>query len=118
MKIEEVPELTRPIIKPNRDYLCQYCDKVWRVRVCLAPSMTRKREAVKEAATKQPPLRGPRDHKGVLCPWLNPGNENRPPFAAVFINAQRSEALLWNPSRHEHRQWVKGCNRYNAASFN
>lgn len=37
MKIEEVPELTLPIIKPNRDYFCQYCDKVckevtpWRV---------------------------------------------------------------------------------------
>lgn len=28
MKIEEVPELTLPIIKPNRDYFCQYCDKV------------------------------------------------------------------------------------------
>ncbi|XP_037697885.1 PR domain zinc finger protein 10 isoform X2 [Choloepus didactylus] len=27
MKIEEVPELTLPIIKPNRDYFCQYCDK-------------------------------------------------------------------------------------------
>lgn len=37
MKIEEVPELTLPIIKPNRDYFCQYCDKVckevtpWRI---------------------------------------------------------------------------------------
>uniref|UniRef100_A0A8C0FPX7 PR domain zinc finger protein 10 n=1 Tax=Bubo bubo TaxID=30461 RepID=A0A8C0FPX7_BUBBB len=29
MKIEEVPELTLPIIKPNRDYFCQYCDKVY-----------------------------------------------------------------------------------------
>lgn len=28
MRIEEVPELTLPIIKPNRDYFCQYCDKV------------------------------------------------------------------------------------------
>uniref|UniRef100_H0UTT6 PR domain zinc finger protein 10 n=1 Tax=Cavia porcellus TaxID=10141 RepID=H0UTT6_CAVPO len=28
MKIEEVPELTLPIIKPNRDYFCQYCDKL------------------------------------------------------------------------------------------
>ncbi|XP_038520315.1 PR domain zinc finger protein 10 isoform X3 [Canis lupus familiaris] len=30
MKIEEVPELTLPIIKPNRDYFCQYCDKVYK----------------------------------------------------------------------------------------
>lgn len=29
MRLEEVPELTLPIIKPNRDYFCQYCDKVW-----------------------------------------------------------------------------------------
>lgn len=28
MRIDEVPELTLPIIKPNRDYFCQYCDKV------------------------------------------------------------------------------------------
>uniref|UniRef100_A0A8C9TLQ1 PR domain zinc finger protein 10 n=1 Tax=Scleropages formosus TaxID=113540 RepID=A0A8C9TLQ1_SCLFO len=27
MRIDEVPELTLPIIKPNRDYFCQYCDK-------------------------------------------------------------------------------------------
>uniref|UniRef100_A0A8C2CED4 PR domain zinc finger protein 10 n=1 Tax=Cyprinus carpio TaxID=7962 RepID=A0A8C2CED4_CYPCA len=27
MRLEEVPELTLPIIKPNRDYFCQYCDK-------------------------------------------------------------------------------------------
>ncbi|XP_056622527.1 PR domain zinc finger protein 10 [Triplophysa dalaica] len=30
MRIEEVPELTLPIIKPNRDYYCQYCDKVYK----------------------------------------------------------------------------------------
>ncbi|KAA0714700.1 Zinc finger protein 10 [Triplophysa tibetana] len=30
MRIEEVPELTLPIIKPNRDYFCQYCDKVYK----------------------------------------------------------------------------------------
>ncbi|KAG9464272.1 hypothetical protein GDO78_020211 [Eleutherodactylus coqui] len=30
MKIEEVPELTLPIIKPNRDYFCQYCEKVYK----------------------------------------------------------------------------------------
>ncbi|XP_041425123.1 PR domain zinc finger protein 10 isoform X4 [Xenopus laevis] len=30
MKIEEVPELTLPIIKPNRDYYCQYCEKVYK----------------------------------------------------------------------------------------
>lgn len=41
MKIEEVPELTLPIIKPNRDYFCQYCDKVkgnyprWEPFVCM-----------------------------------------------------------------------------------
>ncbi len=29
MRLEDVPELTLPIIKPNRDYFCQYCDKVW-----------------------------------------------------------------------------------------
>ena len=28
MSIDDVPELTLPIIKPNRDYFCQYCDKV------------------------------------------------------------------------------------------
>uniref|UniRef100_A0A4W6CDM1 PR domain zinc finger protein 10 n=1 Tax=Lates calcarifer TaxID=8187 RepID=A0A4W6CDM1_LATCA len=27
MRIDDVPELTLPIIKPNRDYFCQYCDK-------------------------------------------------------------------------------------------
>ncbi|KAG7255844.1 LOW QUALITY PROTEIN: hypothetical protein CRUP_035731 [Coryphaenoides rupestris] len=30
MRIDDVPELTLPIIKPNRDYLCQYCDKVYK----------------------------------------------------------------------------------------
>ncbi|KAM6973743.1 PR domain zinc finger protein 10 [Aplochiton taeniatus] len=30
MRIDEVPELTLPIIKPNRDYYCQYCDKVYK----------------------------------------------------------------------------------------
>uniref|UniRef100_A0A8C2BBJ8 PR domain zinc finger protein 10 n=1 Tax=Cyprinus carpio TaxID=7962 RepID=A0A8C2BBJ8_CYPCA len=30
MRLEEVPELTLPIIKPNRDYFCQYCDKVYK----------------------------------------------------------------------------------------
>nr|A2BID7.2 RecName: Full=PR domain zinc finger protein 10; AltName: Full=PR domain-containing protein 10 [Danio rerio] len=30
MRLEEVPELTLPIIKPNRDYYCQYCDKVYK----------------------------------------------------------------------------------------
>ncbi|XP_035242509.1 PR domain zinc finger protein 10 isoform X2 [Anguilla anguilla] len=30
MRIDEVPELTLPIIKPNRDYFCQYCDKVYK----------------------------------------------------------------------------------------
>ncbi|KAM4704152.1 PR domain zinc finger protein 10 [Rhinophrynus dorsalis] len=30
IKIEEVPELTLPIIKPNRDYYCQYCEKVYK----------------------------------------------------------------------------------------
>uniref|UniRef100_A0A671KWA9 PR domain zinc finger protein 10 n=1 Tax=Sinocyclocheilus anshuiensis TaxID=1608454 RepID=A0A671KWA9_9TELE len=30
MHLEEVPELTLPIIKPNRDYFCQYCDKVYK----------------------------------------------------------------------------------------
>ncbi|XP_023139354.2 PR domain zinc finger protein 10 [Amphiprion ocellaris] len=30
MRIEDVPELTLPIIKPNRDYFCQYCDKVYK----------------------------------------------------------------------------------------
>uniref|UniRef100_A0A6Q2X6A9 PR domain zinc finger protein 10 n=1 Tax=Esox lucius TaxID=8010 RepID=A0A6Q2X6A9_ESOLU len=34
MRIEEVPELTLPIIKPNRDYFCQYCDKV-QLSACL-----------------------------------------------------------------------------------
>uniref|UniRef100_A0A8C4DP98 PR domain zinc finger protein 10 n=1 Tax=Dicentrarchus labrax TaxID=13489 RepID=A0A8C4DP98_DICLA len=29
MRIDDVPELTLPIIKPNRDYFCQYCDKVY-----------------------------------------------------------------------------------------
>uniref|UniRef100_A0A8C4DHF2 PR domain zinc finger protein 10 n=1 Tax=Dicentrarchus labrax TaxID=13489 RepID=A0A8C4DHF2_DICLA len=29
MRIDDVPELTLPIIKPNRDYFCQYCDKVF-----------------------------------------------------------------------------------------
>lgn len=33
MRIDDVPELTLPIIKPNRDYFCQYCDKV-----CFSPS--------------------------------------------------------------------------------
>ncbi|KAA8594105.1 hypothetical protein FQN60_004939 [Etheostoma spectabile] len=28
MRIDDVPELTLPIIKPNRDYFCQYCDKL------------------------------------------------------------------------------------------
>lgn len=28
MRVDDVPELTLPIIKPNRDYFCQYCDKV------------------------------------------------------------------------------------------
>ncbi|XP_057695884.1 PR domain zinc finger protein 10-like isoform X1 [Corythoichthys intestinalis] len=30
MRINDVPELTLPIIKPNRDYYCQYCDKVYK----------------------------------------------------------------------------------------
>lgn len=30
MRIDDVPELTMPIIKPNRDYFCQYCDKVYK----------------------------------------------------------------------------------------
>ncbi|MEE6511614.1 hypothetical protein FKM82_018261 [Ascaphus truei] len=30
MKVDEVPELTLPIIKPNRDYYCQYCEKVYK----------------------------------------------------------------------------------------
>uniref|UniRef100_A0A4W6CJ00 PR domain zinc finger protein 10 n=1 Tax=Lates calcarifer TaxID=8187 RepID=A0A4W6CJ00_LATCA len=30
MRIDDVPELTLPIIKPNRDYFCQYCDKVYK----------------------------------------------------------------------------------------
>ncbi|CAM9239362.1 unnamed protein product, partial [Lampetra fluviatilis] len=30
MPLAEVPELTLPIIKPNRDYFCQYCDKVYK----------------------------------------------------------------------------------------
>ncbi|KAK2846664.1 hypothetical protein Q5P01_009663 [Channa striata] len=30
MRIDDVPELTLPIIKPNRDYYCQYCDKVYK----------------------------------------------------------------------------------------
>ncbi|XP_043937019.1 PR domain zinc finger protein 10 isoform X2 [Protopterus annectens] len=30
MRIDEVPELTLPIIKPNRDYFCQYCEKVYK----------------------------------------------------------------------------------------
>uniref|UniRef100_A0A8C5BFQ3 PR domain zinc finger protein 10 n=1 Tax=Gadus morhua TaxID=8049 RepID=A0A8C5BFQ3_GADMO len=30
MSIDDVPELTLPIIKPNRDYFCQYCDKVYK----------------------------------------------------------------------------------------
>nr|XP_032800057.1 PR domain zinc finger protein 10-like [Petromyzon marinus]XP_032800058.1 PR domain zinc finger protein 10-like [Petromyzon marinus] len=30
MPLAEVPELTLPIIKPNRDYYCQYCDKVYK----------------------------------------------------------------------------------------
>lgn len=35
MRIDDVPELTLPIIKPNRDYFCQYCDKVsCRVTFC------------------------------------------------------------------------------------
>uniref|UniRef100_A0A3Q3M1C2 PR domain zinc finger protein 10 n=1 Tax=Mastacembelus armatus TaxID=205130 RepID=A0A3Q3M1C2_9TELE len=30
MRIDDVPELALPIIKPNRDYFCQYCDKVYK----------------------------------------------------------------------------------------
>ncbi|XP_077422851.1 PR domain zinc finger protein 10 isoform X2 [Vanacampus margaritifer] len=30
MRVNDVPELTLPIIKPNRDYFCQYCDKVYK----------------------------------------------------------------------------------------
>uniref|UniRef100_A0A3Q3J7W3 PR domain zinc finger protein 10 n=1 Tax=Monopterus albus TaxID=43700 RepID=A0A3Q3J7W3_MONAL len=30
MRIDDVPELTLPIIKPSRDYFCQYCDKVYK----------------------------------------------------------------------------------------
>ncbi|XP_067910350.1 PR domain zinc finger protein 10 [Heterodontus francisci] len=30
IRIDDVPELTLPIIKPNRDYYCQYCDKVYK----------------------------------------------------------------------------------------
>ncbi|XP_054650728.1 PR domain zinc finger protein 10 [Dunckerocampus dactyliophorus] len=30
MRVDDVPELTLPIIKPNRDYFCQYCDKVYK----------------------------------------------------------------------------------------
>ncbi|KAG7483868.1 hypothetical protein MATL_G00042970 [Megalops atlanticus] len=30
MRVEEVPELALPIIKTNRDYFCQYCDKVYK----------------------------------------------------------------------------------------
>ncbi|XP_055082248.1 PR domain zinc finger protein 10 isoform X2 [Periophthalmus magnuspinnatus] len=30
MRIDDVPELTLPIIKPNRDYFCQYCDKIYK----------------------------------------------------------------------------------------
>ncbi|XP_077466815.1 PR domain zinc finger protein 10 isoform X2 [Stigmatopora argus] len=30
MRVNDVPELTLPIIKPNRDYYCQYCDKVYK----------------------------------------------------------------------------------------
>ncbi|XP_061733838.1 PR domain zinc finger protein 10 [Nerophis ophidion] len=30
MHVNDVPELTLPIIKPNRDYFCQYCDKVYK----------------------------------------------------------------------------------------
>ncbi|XP_028320793.1 PR domain zinc finger protein 10 isoform X1 [Gouania willdenowi] len=30
MRIDDVPELTLPIIKPNRDYYCQYCDKIYK----------------------------------------------------------------------------------------
>uniref|UniRef100_A0A8C2X0E2 PR domain zinc finger protein 10 n=1 Tax=Cyclopterus lumpus TaxID=8103 RepID=A0A8C2X0E2_CYCLU len=33
MRIDDVPELTLPIIKPNRDYFCQYCDKNQSVQV-------------------------------------------------------------------------------------
>ncbi len=35
MRIDDVPELTLPIIKPNRDYFCQSCDKV-----CFSHSVT------------------------------------------------------------------------------
>lgn len=35
MRIDDVPELTLPIIKPNRDYFCQYCDKV-----CFSPILS------------------------------------------------------------------------------
>lgn len=38
MRIEEVPELTLPIIKPNRDYFCQYCDKVCTICIDIAVS--------------------------------------------------------------------------------
>lgn len=34
MRIDDVPELTLPIIKPNRDYFCQYCDKVCHLTFC------------------------------------------------------------------------------------
>ncbi|XP_034024388.1 PR domain zinc finger protein 10 [Thalassophryne amazonica] len=30
MRVDDVPELTLPIIKPNRDYFCQYCEKVYK----------------------------------------------------------------------------------------
>lgn len=35
MRIDDVPELTLPIIKPNRDYFCQYCDKVCHFTFCI-----------------------------------------------------------------------------------
>ena len=84
MKIEEVPELTLPIIKPNRDYFCQYCDKV---------NGDYPRQGVSVGAPPKP-----------VC--LSAGQCAR---ASQLLSADASLSLSMFPSRRERARSVASC---------
>ncbi|CAD5113201.1 DgyrCDS2388 [Dimorphilus gyrociliatus] len=101
MSIEEVPELTYPILKTQRDYYCQYCDKTYK------SSSKRKAHILKHHPGQELPPSGRHStmDEGDNTFSTPVGNMTVTPHACNMCHKQyASRAKLFQHQRKDHPQ--------------
>ena len=97
VKPESVPELNLPILKTQRDYYCQYCDKIYK------SSSKRKAHIVKNHPGAELPMSGRKLDSTELTFSATVGSVTTVPHPCIYCHKQyASKAKLLQHQRKKH----------------